>query len=1123
LVKRTKKIIVLSGLALLLVTAFLCGSALYIYHNPALAKTFIEDSVSRSTGASLSIGHLAYSLSPMSIRARDIRLAPGETLRGFSIEIPRIKADMSVSGPFGEKSLIIRTINVKGFSCDLSHDMILPKMDRKPETPSFMGSMIKRLIAFFLFRDIQFQALEVTEGAAVLRMDDKLVRASAIEAHLNDKHLIEISMSVHALWPLEKMRFTARNIRMTTDRALSLVDREIACRLTAAGTSFQSPDASFENMEMATRCVYDRNQRAFTLEPLSLHMKGISLKGTSTGVDTAKVNARLIYRQSHEDVTFEPLDIRLEGIKLAGLSENGAILPSLSIHAAGVLEPFKKIVTCRDFRMALGRVLKLRGEADLDMGTDVRMRVMLNDGRVFPQKLRGLLPPELTRKMALITFKGPVDFEGGFSGRRKHEAWDWQFALESRLRDNAISFAAGGMLARGTLSGDIRAKGDLKRLDISANIRGTDGVFTGKGLDLKPLTASIAVSGTYPRLAIKDVAVKVPRTIIRAGQREIPIEDVQVSIPRGTLNALESSLRIPRMEIRSSLFKDLGITADISREKMVMTLEGKETNLLGAAGRLGYLPEGWKVSGVDSIVVRGSSPKGRRWSFSSRLILKELSFESPDSAYAGEKISVTAESEGALDIKAGSLALGTRLSIPEGEVLFDRFYLDLKRNRLDLSCDADLDLIGKGVKLRGLGLRLKDLAALDARGEMSFEGPHPGIRLSLKIPSTDLRPILEQFVKEPFQTEIPALVGLKANGVISADLSISEDKGLLTAKGGCRWEKGEISYGEDAISLKGIDLKLPLWYRSGASRETVDALKGELVIKSASLPLLPAQSFRMRMAARPNRFSVMSGTPIKSPGGDILLGPVEARNIFGTKPLILTSLSMKGLRIQPILSRFWARPVNGIVNGTLAPVRIEGSTLSTRGNIVVHAFDGKVVLSNLGASGLLTPATVFRASAGINDLHLAKMTEDTPFGKVEGVLQGHIRDIEIAYGQPQRFDLLLETVKTKGVSQRISVKAVDNIARIGGGQSPFIGLAGGFATLFKEFSYRKIGVRASLENDVFKINGTIKEGGKEYLVKRGGFSGVNIVNQNPDNRASFKDMVKRMKRVTAGRGGPVVK
>ena len=66
-------------------------------------------------------------------------------------------------------------------------------------------------------------------------------------------------------------------------------------------------------------------------------------------------------------------------------------------------------------------------------------------------------------------------------------------------------------------------------------------------------------------------------------------------------------------------------------------------------------------------------------------------------------------------------------------------------------------------------------------------------------------------------------------------------------------------------------------------------------------------------------------------------------------------------------------------------------------------------------------------------------------------------------------------------------------------------------------------MRAVLENDVFKINGTIKEGGKEFLIKRGGFSGVDVINQNPDNRRGFKDMVKILKRITTSKGGPVIK
>ena len=84
-------------------------------------------------------------------------------------------------------------------------------------------------------------------------------------------------------------------------------------------------------------------------------------------------------------------------------------------------------------------------------------------------------------------------------------------------------------------------------------------------------------------------------------------------------------------------------------------------------------------------------------------------------------------------------------------------------------------------------------------------------------------------------------------------------------------------------------------------------------------------------------------------------------------------------------------------------------------------------------------------------------------------MSGYIRNLEIAYGQPQQFNLLLETEKRKGVKQKISIQAVDNIARIGGGQSPFVGLAGVFTSFFETLNYEKIGIRAILKNDLLYI------------------------------------------------------
>jgi hypothetical protein len=347
------------------------------------------------------------------------------------------------------------------------------------------------------------------------------------------------------------------------------------------------------------------------------------------------------------------------------------------------------------------------------------------------------------------------------------------------------------------------------------------------------------------------------------------------------------------------------------------------------------------------------------------------------------------------------------------------------------------------------------------------------------------------------------------------------------AKGRCQWNGGELSSAEGSFSLAGIDLDLPIWLQSSVTSEALEAkgkrLEGTLSIGSFLLPPLPEQPLRFTLEASPNRLSVPSPTLLNVPGGRVELGPLVCNDIYGSQRSIETSVTLDSVKLDPLLTGTWPQPVAGTLEGKLDPVYFKGHALHTKGDLMAKVFGGEILVSGLGASGLFTPTPLLKLSAMWKDLRLSDLTGGTSFGKIEGILEGYVKDLGIAYGQPQRFDLLLETVKKKGIRQRMSQKAVDSIAQIGGGQSPFMGVAGMITSIFEEFPYKKIGIRASLENDVFRINGTIKEGGTEYYVKGTGIPVINIVNVNPDNQIRFKDMVKRIRRVTTSKGSPVVK
>ncbi len=334
---------------------------------------------------------------------------------------------------------------------------------------------------------------------------------------------------------------------------------------------------------------------------------------------------------------------------------------------------------------------------------------------------------------------------------------------------------------------------------------------------------------------------------------------------------------------------------------------------------------------------------------------------------------------------------------------------------------------------------------------------------------------------------------------------------------------GRIGKKNGSLVLSGIDLDLPLWYQAVPEKKAASPLRGHLAVADMRLPRLDNQPLRLDFDVGPNRLTIPRPSVLSAFSGRVDVGPVTISNLYTDRMLLETDLALSGIDIDRLLEGIWPQPTGGMLAGRLESVRLESSRLSTNGTLTADIFGGSIDIIDPGFSGLKTSVPVLKLSSRINELNLEQMTSGTTFGKIRGILQGTVDGIEIVDGQPQRFDLRLETVDKKGVPQRINILAVDNIARLGGGASPFMGMAGSFAKIFREFPYRKIGIAAKLDNDIFRVNGTIKENGTEYLVKKGGLSGVNVVNLNPDNRVSFKDMIKRIKRISGSQGGPEIR
>jgi hypothetical protein len=1085
---KIKKILLILSLIILLFAASICGAMLYLYHYPSAIKPFIERTVSRSTGAVFTIRALSYSLTPLRVQAKGMTLrTPGDEY-GPHLEILGMEADMALSGPFGHKTLTFTSLKIDGFSFQVSEKATLPRIKLKEKRPSLVGRILKGAVALFLFRDMAFQAAEAVNAHVTAEFGDVTVMVDDIRAELNSEHQIAISGSIQTKSPSQNLFINVPRFHVTTDRVISWVAPEITGTLTAKNATLQSPQVSVDDIEAKTKFTYSHKQKAFFFKPADLYLEGITPKQV-------------------RDMAFSPTSLQLKTTAFLAIQEKRFKASRLDLN--------------------LDDTLKLRGKLDMEWADQTEFRFQALDSHFSAQKLLSLLPDKIRGTLGPISLSGPINLQGTLNGQRQEKTWHLNCDLQSFFRKNQITYAIGPIEVGSSVSGSIRAKGSFPDLEITANLEGDRTVVSGLPIQLEPFKVGLNLSGKHPVYGIEDLSVKIPRARLGLGEKKILVDHVQLQTRKGRLDGREKALFLPEIRLDSSLLKNLIIGFELSGERLGMQLKGKDVRLIQSAVDLELFPPGWQISTRDSLQLNAVLNERGDWNFTSELGLQGLRFQTQDGRSMGEKISCHLRLDGKLDVKNSQIDVKANLKVDKGEVLFDRFYLDLNRNVFLSSIQGHFDLPRRSLKLTSLALELKDILTLHMEGTVHLQASRPHLNLSVNVPRTPLEPLFHHFVLEPFKTERPSLASLKLGGTIAAELKLIGTMSDWIVKGLCHWHGGKLSSADGGFSSAGIDLDLPVWQQSAMIGKESDVsgkkLEGKLSVRSFILAPLPEQSFGFSLNARPNRLSIPSTILLKVSGGKIEIGPFEFRDIYLSHRSVETSLTLDSIQLDPLLSALLPLPVIGEIGGELESVHLEGNALRTKGELRAKVFGGEIFISGLGGSGLFTSTPLLKLNARWKDLHLGDLTRETSFGKIEGILKGHVNDLQIAYGQPQKFDLLLETVKTRGIPQKISVKAVDNIALIGGGQSPFMGLAGSFAAMLREFSYEKIGVHASLENDIFRINGTIKEGGVEYLVKRGSFSGVNVVNQNPDNRISFKDMVKRIRRVTTSKSGPIVK
>jgi len=254
---------------------------------------------------------------------------------------------------------------------------------------------------------------------------------------------------------------------------------------------------------------------------------------------------------------------------------------------------------------------------------------------------------------------------------------------------------------------------------------------------------------------------------------------------------------------------------------------------------------------------------------------------------------------------------------------------------------------------------------------------------------------------------------------------------------------------------------------------------------------------------QPIRLSIYSGT--------IEIRDLTWTDLIGNPRAFSLSIEANDLQLQPLTQALGWHPFAGTLSGSIPKAALTGDVFRNEGEIRIGLFGGQVQLSNTEIENPFSSLPAVKLDARFHDIDLEQASKTFEFGRVSGILEGSISDLVIINGQPSQMRVDVHTVARSGISQWISVEALDKITILSSGTDGSA-VYGGIAGFIDEFRYSKMGFKATLRNDKLTLRGVESTDGKEYLVVGTLLPPtVNVISHTRE--IGFSDLLKRLEQI----------
>jgi len=246
-----------------------------------------------------------------------------------------------------------------------------------------------------------------------------------------------------------------------------------------------------------------------------------------------------------------------------------------------------------------------------------------------------------------------------------------------------------------------------------------------------------------------------------------------------------------------------------------------------------------------------------------------------------------------------------------------------------------------------------------------------------------------------------------------------------------------------------------------------------------------------------NDVELLSPLRVPTMGGALVINRLAMRG-YGTEAARgLLDAELEPIELGQLTAAFGWPAFSGSLSGRLPLLQYEGNEMAVGGRLTAQAFDGDIEITNLRLEQPFGRVPRLYGDLRLRRLDLERITSTFSFGLIQGRVSGDLTGLQMFNWRPVAMDLHLYTPPDDDSRRRISQRAVENLASVGGGGGA-LALSSGFLKFFEVFAYDRIGLRCVLKDGTCTMSGAGNAGERAlgegyYIVKGSGLPRIDVI------------------------------